>query len=174
MPLSEFDKEIEKLSAPEVKQQRLRREVAERKRRAGGRPPDLDPTPLAEREPISDHGFRVYREVDVEAGIRRNLEETHHAWVRVGAESPPAALPVDGCTAVPGGATYVYATTGSGSVLGSLTELAPSLELPRLSFSCDVVDRAARRPASTASRRVPYVSAAPLGPSTVTTQSCST
>ena len=84
MPPDPFDLELEKLSAPEAKQQRLAREQAERKRRAGGRPADVDPTPLDERELISDDGFRVYREVDVEAGIRRNLEETHLASVRVG------------------------------------------------------------------------------------------
>ena len=67
-----------------------------------------------------------------------------------------------------------YAAIGCWSVLDSLTELAPSLEASRLSFSRDFVDSATRRPASTASRRVPYASVTLLGPSIVTSQSCST
>ena len=74
-------------------QQRLAREEAERKRRARGRAPDLNPVPLDERELVADDGFlRVYRQTDAEAGIRRTLEEAHHAWVRVGSpESGPMA-----------------------------------------------------------------------------------
>jgi len=93
MPQSDFDREIEKLSGPEAKQQRLAREQAARKRAAGGRAPDLDPTPLDERELVADDGVtRYYRTTDVELGIRRNLEQTYEAWVRVGApESGPMA-----------------------------------------------------------------------------------
>jgi hypothetical protein len=40
MPISDFDRELEKLSAPEARQQRLVREEAERKRHTTG-PPGL-------------------------------------------------------------------------------------------------------------------------------------
>ena len=60
---------------------------------------------------------------------------------------------------------WLYAAIGCSSGLDYLTEPAPSLEASRLSLSRDFVDSATRRPASTASRRVPYESVTLLGPS---------
>jgi hypothetical protein len=88
-----FDLEIERLSDPSVRKERLRREQAERQRRTEGKPPDLDPTPLAERELVGDDGVtRLYRTTDVEAGIRRSLEEMHRVWTQAGSpEDGPLA-----------------------------------------------------------------------------------
>jgi hypothetical protein len=95
MPVDPFDLEIEKLSAPEVREQRLAREQAERKRRAVG-PPDLDPRPPAERddwrELLRDNGIRIYRQGPDDQVLRQSLESAHYQWEMLGCpENGPTA-----------------------------------------------------------------------------------
>lgn len=81
---SDFDRALEEY-APEMKAQRLAREKAERERqRRAENPPDLDPTPLDQRELIDDSGIRIFRQPVGEQQLRRRLEAAHYQWEMAG------------------------------------------------------------------------------------------